>query len=125
MFAEDWQTALNSGKLSADMAVPKGIRIGCDAATQEPRLQFESDASQKEFINVVRQRLQDDSAAEEIAGLDEGQDNTNEANFASTSPNFNFADLEGSSHETWSSISLDDITFRFAVSDCALPSNNI
>ena len=69
------------------------------------------------FFSEIRKSLEIDGKAESGEDLNEVRSapESNEANFATTTSDFTFADLEDQSKGIWSSISLDDLPVRFAV----------
>lgn len=116
-FPENWQSLVNQGFFPPAGRFPNGVRIGCDNASREPIFEFESAEAEKMFFSEIRKSLEIDGKAESGEDLNEVRSapESNEANFATTTSDFTFADLEDQSKGIWSSISLDDLPVRFAV----------
>lgn len=95
---------------------PGEVRIGSDVRTGEPifNLHGEGGAAFMQLLEDVSETPlapgRDNEFAARVA------EDTNEANLITPTPAFAFADLEDPSAGKWSSISLDNLDFRFAVS---------
>jgi hypothetical protein len=100
---------------------PDGVRIGSDARTGDPIFEL-PEKGEAAFVRELRSAENNDLAAPSDAESTRSElaapsaEEKNEANFISPQPAFTFADLKDPSAGKWSSISLENLDFRFAVS---------